>query len=58
MYACFLVQAYLEKHCGELAMQVLQSAVLPVIPNSLVLATQVRCGGGGGGGGGGVIDCT
>lgn len=23
MYACFLVHAYLEKHCGDLAMQVL-----------------------------------
>lgn len=22
MYACFLVHAYLEKHCGDLAMQV------------------------------------
>lgn len=25
MYACFLVHAYLEKHCGDLAMQVVSN---------------------------------
>jgi hypothetical protein len=28
MYACFLVHAYLEKHCGDLAMQVTECDVL------------------------------
>lgn len=31
MYACFLVHAYLEKHCGDLAMQVMVVVVIVVL---------------------------
>jgi hypothetical protein len=41
MYGCFLVHAYLEKHCGDLALQVLQKTLQPILPASLILHTQV-----------------
>jgi hypothetical protein len=31
MYACFLVHAYLEKHCGDLAMQVTKCVVVLLV---------------------------
>jgi len=41
MYGSFLAHVYLEKHCGELAMQVIRTAVEPVVPHSLILLSQV-----------------
>ena len=40
MYACFLVHVYLERHCGEQALQVAHT-LLPLMPYSLPLYTQV-----------------
>ena len=42
MYGSFLAHVYLEKHCGELAMQVIRTAIEPVVPNSLILLSQVN----------------